>query len=101
NVLVIFYIDNSNFAVVLLGGCTTVSYIKLFAAGIVGYAIRPQVQANGVERIESIATKNLERIVILICDKHFFDGRDVGDSLRRLEAGDAARPLPCLQVHHL
>ncbi len=100
NVLVILGVDDSQLSVVLLGGCATVSHIKLFAAWIVGYAIRAQVQANRVEKIESTPTKNFERIVIFIGDEHLVKRRDVGHSLRRLEAGNATRPFPCPQVHH-
>ena len=58
------------------------------------------LEVGRVKKFESISAKNLERIVVFIGDEHLVERRDECYSLRRLEAGDAARPFPRLQVHY-
>src|SRR5215472_2638096 len=96
NVLVPRCIDDSHFSVVLTGVLTAIPDINKVGVRIVNDAVGAWFELDGLEKIERVAPKNPKHRVVPACHKQFVELRDIQHTLRLLESGNAANPLPSL-----
>src|SRR5947209_17499609 len=78
-----------------------VADINASARRIVADVIRVCAQADGLQRLERIAGQKSNAAVAARCDDDCTRLREIRDTLRFVEAGEAHDPLALLEVNHL
>ena len=61
-------------------------------------SVRTEVQLDGIEQFEPVASKNTEHSVVSAGDKDLVHSSHVGDPLRLLKTSDTPGPFAGLQV---
>src|SRR5712672_2964359 len=100
DMLVRFSLDDSDFAVVLTGIPTAVSYIQKLAVGIVSDPVGTEFQLDRIQQLESVTAEYAEHTVVSAGHEHFIERTNVRDTLRFLETGNAFQPFASPQIDH-
>src|SRR5258708_39993417 len=100
DMLVRFSLDDSDFAVVLTGILTAVSYIQKLAVGIVSDPVGTEFQLDRIQQVESVAAEYAEHPVISASHEHLIERPNIRHALRFLKTGNAFHPFASLQIDH-
>src|SRR6266404_2874914 len=98
DMLVRFSLDDSDFAVVLTGILTAVSYIQKLAVGIVSDPVGTEFQLDRIQQLESVTAEYADHPVVATGHEHFIEGRNARDTLRFLKTGNTFQPFASLQI---
>src|SRR6266853_4259688 len=95
-----FSVDDPDFAVVLTGILTAVSYIQKLAVGVVSNPVGTEFQLDRIQQLESVTAEYAHHAVVSASHKHFIEGTNMRDTLRFLKTGNAFQPFASLQIDH-
>src|SRR5260370_4430814 len=101
NVFVVLRIDDSDFSVVFSRIFAAVAYIDQLGIRFVDNAVGPRLKLDRIEKLESVAPKHPDHSVVAACQEQLVEFRYIQHPLSLLETGNASRPLPGSQIHHL